>query len=1289
MKKKFVNVALLAALACGAPAMLTSCNDDDWKNPVNTLETSTADLKATLTEIDNQIDQIDKAIADNKAAAAAADKAAEDAMAAAKAANDEAVKASEAAKAASALAESAAAKAKEEALNELKTQIEAVKTLIQANADAIALNKAATEGNAEAIKANTGKIEGNTKAIEDILAKLALCATTEGVNAQYKELADKLAAAGVATEGKFEDLSKTITGLQTALNAVEGQYTALIGEKTDALKAAIDAQIGDLNKTIAVNAAKANAADASILASIKEINDRLKTLNIPENISDFTALQTAVATQQQALDNYKEANETKLAELEQALGGKIQANIDAIDQLKRDLATANAAITANQTALTQQINALATKQANEISTLMQGINAVNGNITTQVSSLKQTLQNEISTKVNTLDTRLNTMTLGQLRGLVFIPEVYVGGIESALSYSMYFKPMITVPGTTTPKVYTLNEGTFTVENATAWNKIVNNQAQQQEITPATVVSYHMNPTSATIDDFANLSIVSNDAEILSRASKAGITLDATYNDGEGFAIADGVISVAIKGEAPIFADAPKKMPVFALQAKVAGEKDEEGNEVVNTVTSDYAMFAQMNVEPTRIQYNMENYTSSEYYGNNLRSFIDVQTSQNLEEALKNGTSTTVAWNKTLDLLPIIEVVYNDIQRNEEGVWTSVEDWGKFGLDLSFQLVDYTIGDNRISESSWASVDPKTGVLTPCVKGNVKEQSRDELGHMPLVYMTLKQGNKLVLDGFIRVKIVPEVDYFETAVVTFPNIDFTCEGSTVDQKEEYNIVNMMAAATQMTNSVVVSTYKPVVYPVTDREHLGAFRQFKKEGDIFVEVDDYGWGLIYAQTAGSLNEDPENQIGDYTFAWVLETLDEQKIYEQPNHSGTTYVCFESGNESYPDIFIPLNITVNEKSVYTIGDKFEARWFRNMSTALLNVMPPYNGEQIDPLDNTINTVLNQLWQGGVPKFAWVSGAPKPTSGVLAPAGYKYYFTAANNTTVAGVKYTVENGMNPCLLDFQKNVASNANMGDHALLVTEANSEYNNTVLKANGEVLATLDPTNGQITLADNETARALLNKFPSMSLNGEPAEDRMAAKLQAIVGVVPYSSCDIAYALTNPQFTAIFLRPINVDPTKEYDFIDAFVNGQPQDIYGMLKFTDWRNQNFENSEWFYGYYDVKSVVPDLNKMTTNAGTVETAPDKFVIDPTVCAAFKVDQTATATTPVTYNSADINPDGSGAIKDQLTEAFGTITYNNTLLNVKKFTVKIPFEVTYGLGKFTVEVTCNIDATMPNQDQN
>lgn len=75
--------------------------------------------------------------------------------------------------------------------------------------------------------------------------------------------------------------------------------------------------------------------------------------------------------------------------------------------------------------------------------------------------------------------------------------------------------------------------------------------------------------------------------------------------------------------------------------------------------------------------------------------------------------------------------------------------------------------------------------------------------------------------------------------------------------------------------------------------------------------------------------------------------------------------------------------------------------------------------------------------------------------------------------------------------------------------------------------------------------------------------------------------------------------------------------------MLTFSDWRGVGFSGNEWLYGYYNVKSIKHDLNRMITNAGNINTDKNKFEYEPSIRNAFSYDDVAT----VVYNTNDINP--------------------------------------------------------------
>ena len=731
------------------------------------------------------------------------------------------------------------------------------------------------------------------------------------------------------------------------------------------------------------------------------------------------------------------------------------------------------------------------------------------------------------------------------------------------------------------------------------------------------------------------------------------------------------------------------------------------------------MFSQMNITPQKLSFNTPAFIKefgpgqgrgdkeifpdlygysyqNRQYDENGNLVVDENDNLRFSTTYRGVMAITpaikVAWDGSANLGDVIEIGYWDSQRYTDGAWISSEEWGKFGLKMTFSLIDYTIGDNKVSESSWASIDPETGVLTPCVNGDPTKQSTDELGHKPLVRVVVtdtNNNNNIVLQGYFRVNIAPTADDYVTKTLTYDNVNFDCNGTNGIEKNE-NILNMMLDVTKLSKDVFLAHYKPATFKDTRSDELGTFEielmtQFKKsseaEGSVWTSENYDGIGDIIYQhnVAGDIN--PE-----YHFVWDLDVEAKQKAYEKTGHKGLTYVCFESDDPAvFPYVYLPMEITVNDKPVANVGTKMEARWFRDMTTALLNVEQPTNGQFVE----TIKTDLDLLWQGQKPTFTKVSGQPNLKASTYATenglaGGYRYYFPdiqkdIKGEKDTKAVKLTVTNKTNPCLIGGS---ASNANMGNHALMVVKngafvSNGEYSNNQIFADGKLLAELDQNTGEITFATTPEAQALLNKYAS---NGDGL-NRTNALLQVQVGVVAYNECGIALQLAeNSVIPSTFLRPINiVDAKKSLTFTDATAYGSKVNVYDLLDFSDWRGVDFAKNEWLFAYYNVQKVEINLAGIRSNAANINTDPTKFTVDSSVNQAFSLEGQSSTN----FTANNVNSGNSAAIKSTVSNAFGKIVYDNRLLNVQQFEVEIPMTIYYQLGKFDVTVKATVKSTM------
>lgn len=1258
MKKTFLNVALLSLLTMSASSVFTACSDDEWKDGVNKVEgevNATGDL---IKQMDAQIKALDAALKQAQSDADAAKQAADAALEAAKKAAEEGNQELAALKAEVAenkLAAEAAAKAQADALEALKTQLEALKELVETNSQLIEANK-------NAIGGINAKLEGNTESINQLLGDV------ENINSVIAQLQSQLGDINVADlKTTLETLSGTVAGLQTAITTIQGQIAAIDAKLATIDMDAINAKFGTLETNLANEIADRQAADAALQQQINELKAQLEALNLGTNLAEFAEFVEATETQLAALEEFKTDALERLSVLEGKVDG-IETTLsdyeERISTLESELATLKSDVAANKK---------------------------------DIGDLKKELEN-LASRISAINDNLCTLLYGELRSLVFVPQAYVNGIESALYYYMNYNALVGDAKAQTDPVMTIGDTKYTVvSEKQMWNFAQSDEAE--EVNPYCTVQYHMNPTSANAP-YEALSFVSNDAEIISRTSKVNIKKVE-----EGYKVEDGVLSISLNADVSKIDEESGKMPVFALCANVA-TVGPEGEEKTVVVTSDYAMLQPMNIVPSCLAYNKEDIPGL------MPSRVPggAELYPVLVNALGNVASIEVPWNNnTTTLSDYIQIVYKDEKTGAFRTWTKAEEWEHLGLSLSFETIDYTIGDDAVSESAWCTVDAQTGLFKPCGVTNAGKPSGqndpNSLGKQPVVRVTVMESDNIVLVGYIKVKIGPAVKYYLTDEIAFNAVDFSCETQSMVPKgyEDYDeegvpsepkyILPEILEVTGLSEDNFFANYHWVEQPSAMEDGMNVLTQYVyDEVAKNYKVATDGVGEIVAQSLNTLAAEGNNRV--IYLNWLLDVFGQQKLYEGTNHTGTTYVCLESDNaDSFPPIYVPVTGSINEKATGKVGSKMEARWFRDRSTALLNVQQPTDGEQ----PTTITADLNQLWQvsndtkKNQPVISWASGAPKFESALYAQeygmtGGYKYYFTADNNRTISGItsdgkpiQFSVEK---KTVLSLLGNDVPAGPMGDNALMVDlngmdTKYGEYENTILYADGKELAEINPVTGEITLADNDTARKLLN----MCASDGDGLDRTNAKLEALIGIVAYNECGIALKLDDTsKFPAVFLRPINIDKDKEGKFTDATANGSLVDVFSLLSFSDWRGVKFtENNGWLFAYYNVKSAVPDFSRMTTNAATVATKPDNFTVEPTITAAF----TLVGDKEIDFVPGDALEDNSANILNIVKEGFGKIKYDNTKVNVNNFKVRIPFTITYGMGEFEIWIECDVESTM------
>lgn len=259
MKKRFLKVALLGAMAFTLPVSFYSCKDYDE---------DIQGLQQEDSEMQSQISALEKALESTKSELEAAKKSAADAL-----------KLAEESKAA---AEAAAAKGDD-----------ALAAAEKAQAEALAAKALAEEAKAAAAQAKQEAIEEAVAQCKELMKDLA---SQEDVDA----LATEIAA-----------LSGKINGIEANLSTLEGKVTELDGKVDGALQ-----QIADLNTWKATVDQQIKTLQA-YEARIAELEQKLEGLDLKQMAADIETLKGNISALQEELA--EKADKTEVADLKSEL----------------------------------------------------------------------------------------------------------------------------------------------------------------------------------------------------------------------------------------------------------------------------------------------------------------------------------------------------------------------------------------------------------------------------------------------------------------------------------------------------------------------------------------------------------------------------------------------------------------------------------------------------------------------------------------------------------------------------------------------------------------------------------------------------------------------------------------------------------------------------------------------------------------------------------------------------------------------------------------------------------
>ena len=173
----------------------------------------------------------------------------------------------------------------------------------------------------------------------------------------------------------------------------------------------------------------------------------------------------------------------------------------------------------------------------------------------------------------------------------------------------------------------------------------------------------------------------------------------------------------------------------------------------------------------------------------------------------------------------------------------------------------------------------------------------------------------------------------------------------------------------------------------------------------------------------------------------------------------------------------------------------------------------------------------------------------------------------------------------------------------------------------------------------------------------------------------------------HFKANIIRPVNAKEVANGNFIDGKDKipadkiqaevGTYMSIEKLVDLYDWRGRQFsakEYKEYYYGYYGIKSIIPDLKNVTCDLNGENTA-----VPTTVVLGWE----STNGNEVTYGKDVTDDKGNVTEKRAQTSKYGFVTYyNNGAKLDKDFNLIIPVTIEYAWGKIETTVKAHVVKT-------
>lgn len=1018
---------------------------------------------------------------------------------------------------------------------ELDEQISALGEKIDGALEQIATNKAAADAqlaevnaliknNADAITALQGKDEAILKMVTDNSEKLADMAEslaaldarlTEGLNAA-KAYTDAQVAAlkaelGVEIETVKGDLVDAVTRIAAAEEKIEAIDAAIKGLDTKftaelkALSETVDSSVAAINKEIA----KINELIGSIQATVTEHATDIKNLQdkaaeLEQKLADvtLTANEAKQSIEKLVADfaQYKTENENnindKIASLGSELRTELQNEVNALNSAISSLQATDVDLQKQIDALRTQLGAI-TGDDSTVGLIDEKIQAVNDRIddlmANEIADLVSRMswvENEINDIFTILDQHaiiitkiLNGLSLEsrQLKSLVFSPKEYYQGIEAIGVWSFNYRAI--TAGLATPDLSKDQTGDYAKTYASVETSVV----------PVVTASYYMNPADADISpDNSKYSFIISNANYTRAASASYIKVDSVKKDNK---IA-GLLNVyfSMKNANSIANINNGKVDVAALRYN--------GDTIV---TSDFAALKQYAIKQFYINKSVTGNAAEDQSSENHLAYSAADAVKHNAAGEYEWPTLEIAYNNTkgIDLDEWINVHYMFADNKKETFWGDQTEINKKKFKLVYELIGYIAKDaDGTNESKHATIS-KDNVLT--VHGvDGAEASRKIIGRTPLVRVKLVDENtnsQVAEVGYIVVKItdvttepviVPEADIEDV------NNGFTvaCDGAVALNKVTAitwdEVENHVLGTLDMSKEEFEKNYTLELNWNTQNAVQYSYDANKNKFTVIAEDDQIG-----------TIENTKNGTTGYqtnVLQWTVGNNQAYQIFgDGRTTSVTVWVRFKPNNTVHgqKDVYVPLTwapkpINVTPVAEITPDDKKAADWHaansRNAGDAELHIQ----------VGNATDPSASCEYQSMIVRYTFT----KDPVNIIKDAIVGTYPALAANVNVT---YEFAPKSQQAITEY----------------VGESGTRYTITVsdneIWANGVTLATIDLSNGQISLDNNDVTKDIINNYSYY-------EDTPLAKALTFTVVIVPSTCKPASDLIKLNYNTFNVKVI---------------------------------------------------------------------------------------------------------------------------------------------------------------------